>query len=278
MPATTASTSETRFLTINSGQIAFDDTGGDGLLILAIPGMGDLRSEYRKLRPILQKAGYRVVTMDVRGFGETSAQWDDYSAHAIGRDALALIDHLGAGPAVILGNSFAAGAALWAAHDTPARVSGIVLLGPIVRDQKVSAMARIALAIGFAGPWRVWFWTTYWDSLFPSHKPSDHRQAKAALQRNLREAGRMTALRSMVSLPKADTAAILPQNKVPTLIVMGTRDPDFVDATAEAASLADILRAESLIVDGAGHYPHAEVPDQVAPTVLSFIGGLKQAA
>lgn len=278
MPATTASTSETRFLTINSGQIAFDDTGGDGLLILAIPGMGDLRSEYRKLRPILQKAGYRVVTMDVRGFGETSAQWDDYSAHAIGRDALALIDHLGAGPAVILGNSFAAGAALWAAHDTPARVSGIVLLGPIVRDQKVSAMARIALAIGFAGPWRVWFWTTYWDSLFPSYKPSDHRQAKAALQRNLREAGRMTALRSMVSLPKADTAAILPQNKVPTLIVMGTRDPDFVDATAEAASLADILRAESLIVDGAGHYPHAEVPDQVAPTVLSFIGGLKQAA
>ena len=277
MPAATATTSETRFLTINSGQIAFDDTGGDGPLILAIPGMGDLRSEYRKLRPILQKAGYRVVTMDVRGFGETSAQWDDYSAHAVGRDALALIDHLGAGPAVILGNSFAAGAALWAAHDTPAGVSGVVLLGPIVRDQKVSAMARIALAVGFSGPWRVWFWATYWDSLFPSHKPSDHRQVKAALKRNLREAGRMTALRSMVSLPKADTAAILPHNKVPALIVMGTRDPDFVDAAAEAASLADILRAQSLNVDGAGHYPHAEVPDQVAPTVLSFIGGLKQA-
>ncbi len=198
--------------------------------------------------------------MDVRGFGETSARWDDYSAHAVGRDALALIDHLGTGPAVILGTSFASGAALWAAHDTPARVSGVVLLGPIVRDQKVSAMAKLALAIGFAGPWRVWFWTTYWDSLFPSRKPSDQRQTKAALQQNLRETGRMTALRSMVSLPKADTAAILPQNKVPALIVMGTRDPDFVDAAAEAASLADILHAESLIVDGAGHYPHAEVP------------------
>ena len=278
MPAATGSSSDTRFLTINGGRIAFDDTGGDGPLILAIPGMGDLRSEYRKLRPILRKAGYRVVTMDVRGFGETSAQWDDYSAHAIGRDALALIDHLGAGSAVILGNSFAAGAALWAAHDTPARVKGVVLLGPIVRDQKVSAMAKLALAIGFAGPWRVWFWTTYWDSLFPSHKPADHRQVKAALGRNLREPRRTTALRSMVSMSKADTATILPQSKVPALIVMGTRDPDFTDAAAEAASLAEILGAETLIVDGAGHYPHAEVPDQVAPAVLSFIGGLKHSA
>lgn len=278
MPAITAPASETQFLTINSGQIAYDDTGGDGPLILAIPGMGDLRSEYRKLRPILRKAGYRVVTMDVRGFGETSARWDDYSAHAIGRDALALIGHLGTGPAVILGNSFAAGAALWAAHDNPRQVSGAVLLGPIVRDQKVSALAKIALAIGFSGPWRVWFWTTYWDSLFPSHKPSDHRQIKAALQRNLREEGRMTALRAMVSMPKADTAAILPQSQVPVLIVMGTRDPDFVDAAEEAASLADILHAESLIIDGAGHYPHAEVPDQVAPRVLSFIDGLNNSA
>ena len=139
---------------------------------------GRLRSEYRRLRPVLRKAGYRVVTMDVRGFGETSARWDDYFTHAVGRDALALIDHLGTGPAVILGNSFAAGAALWAAHDTPARVSGVVLLGPIVRDQKVSAMAKLALAIGFAGPWRVWFWTTYWDSLFPTHKPSDSARSK----------------------------------------------------------------------------------------------------
>ena len=42
--------------------------------------------------------------MDVRGFGETSARWDDYSAHAVGRDALALIEHLKAGSAVILGH------------------------------------------------------------------------------------------------------------------------------------------------------------------------------
>jgi pimeloyl-ACP methyl ester carboxylesterase len=270
-PTPFAVPSETRFLAVDGGQIAYDDTGGAGPLILAIPGMGDLRSEYRLLRPVLQEAGCRVVTMDVRGHGETSARWVDYSAHAVGRDALALIDHLKAGPAVILGNSFAAGSALWAAHDAPAQVSGVVLLGPIVRDLTVPWFAALALKIGFAGPWRIWFWTTYWNSLFLTRKPADQDQMKAAITKNLRELGRMAALRAMIGLSKADTAAIIPQSQVPALVVMGTRDPDFPDAGAEARWLASELHAESLIIDGAGHYPHTEMPERVAPKLLSFI-------
>jgi pimeloyl-ACP methyl ester carboxylesterase len=271
----TSPATQTRFLAVDGGQIAYDDAGGSGRVVLAIPGMGDLRSEYRNLRPSLQRAGYRVVTMDVRGHGESSARWSDYSAHAVGRDALALLAHLNAGSAVILGNSFAAGSALWAAHDAPERVAGVVLLGPIVRDPKASAIAKLALKIGFAGPWRVWFWTTYWNSLFPKQKPADHEQVKAAITKNLREPGRMEALQAMLGLSKADTAAILPQSRVPALVVMGTRDPDFPDATAEARWLAAELQAETLIVEGAGHYPHTEVPQEVAPGLLSFMEGLR---
>jgi pimeloyl-ACP methyl ester carboxylesterase len=154
-------------------------------------------------------------------------------------------------------------------------VGGVVLLGPIVRDLAVPAIAKLALGIGFAGPWRIWFWTTYWNSLFPARKPADHAAAKAALKRNLREPGRMDTLRAMMSLSKADTAAILGQSRVPALVVMGTRDPDFPDATVEARWLADTLSAETLLVEGSGHYPHTEMPDQVAPRVVSFIEGLQ---
>ena len=269
-----ASALKTRFLKTGAGRIAYDDTGGNGPLVLAIPGMGDLRSEYRLLRPVLQAAGYRVLTLDVRGCGETSADWDDYSAHAVGHDALALLEYLNAGPAIILGNSFAAGSALWAAHDDPARVCGVVLLGPIVRDQKQSWIARVALKAGFGGPWRVWFWTTFWNSLFPSRKPADHSEARAALTRNLRQPGRMGALRKMIDLSKADTERMLPASRVPALIVMGSRDPDFADPAAEAHWLAGQLTSEALIVDGAGHYPHLEMTADVAPGMLSFLARL----
>jgi len=265
---------DTHYLAVAGGHIAYDDTGGDGPLILAIPSMGDLRSEYRLLRPALVQAGYRVVTMDVRGHGETSARWSDYSAHAVGRDALALIQHLSAGPAVILGTSFTAGSALWAAHDAPAQVNSVVLLGPIVRDLKVPTIAKFALAVGFAGPWRVWFWTTYWNTLFPTRKPADHAQVKAAITANLRQPERMDALRAMLRLSKADTAALIPHSRVPALIVMGALDPDFPDATAEANWLASALDAQSLIVEGAGHYPHTEMAEHVAPDILSFLSNM----
>ena len=274
--SSTATPIVTQFLAVDGGSIAYDDTGGSGPLILAIPGMGDLRSEYRFIRAALQQAGYRVVTMDVRGYGETKAKWNDYSAHAVGCDALALLDHLKAGPAVILGNSFAAGSAVWAAHDAPTSVSGVVLLGPIMRDQKVSWLTNLTLEAGFAGPWRVWFWTTYWESLFPTKKPADQSQVKEALVQNLREPGRMEALQSMIKLSKADTEAILPHTKVRALVVMGTRDPDFADAKEEAKWLAAQLAADTLIIEGAGHYPHTEMPELVAKKLLPFVAGLNR--
>lgn len=261
----------TQYLAVDGGRIAFDDSGGSGPLVIAVPGMGDLRSEYRALRPALHQAGYRVVTMDVRGFGDSSAQWRDQSARAVGGDVLRLVEHLDAGPAVVLGNSFAAGSALWAAREAPQQVRGVALLGPIVRDGEPNWLMSAVVKLGFAGPWRVRFWMSYWHSLFPSRKPTDHAQAAAALEANLREPGRMDALRTMVGLSKADTEAIVQDSRVPALVVMGSRDPDFKDARAEAEWLAQALHADSLLIDGAGHYPHLEHVELVLPTLLDFL-------
>jgi pimeloyl-ACP methyl ester carboxylesterase len=276
--AATVARLPTRFLAHEGGQLAYDDAGGDGALVIAVPGMGDLRSEYRALRPRLQAAGYRLITLDIRGHGESSAHWSDYSAEAVGRDIIALIRHLGSGPAVVLGNSFAAGSALWAAQQAPECVRAAVLLGPVVRDAKPSLVARAAIALGFAGPWRVAFWMAFWNSLFPSRKPDDHAQARAALASNLREPGRMAALEAMVRLSKRRTEAMLATSRVPALVVMGSRDPDFPQPEAEARWLAGRLAAQLLMVPGAGHYPHLEHPEAVGPALLAFLAALPGAS
>lgn len=266
---------ETRFMERDGGRLAYDDSGGDGPLLIALPGMGDLRAQYRFLRPLLVAAGYRVVSLDVRGQGESSVGWADYSAHALGGDVLALMDHLGAPSAVVLGNSFAAGAALWAAHDAPERVRGTVLLGPVLRDLPASPWMKAALWLGFAGPWRAAFWLKYWDSLFPLAPPPDHAVQRERLARSLHEPGRMLALETMIGLSKADTEAILDQVRVPSLVVMGSDDPDFADPADEARLITALLRGESLLLEGCGHYPHVEVPDRVGARIIGFLEGLR---
>jgi pimeloyl-ACP methyl ester carboxylesterase len=52
---------------------------------------------------------------------------------------------------------------------------------------------------------------------------------------------------------------------------MGDKDPDFKDPAAEARWVADSLRGTYRMVPGAGHYPHAEMPEITAPLVLSFL-------
>jgi pimeloyl-ACP methyl ester carboxylesterase len=104
----------TQFLVRPQGRIAYEETGAGSLVVL-VPGIGDLRGEYRFLAPRLAAAGYRVVSMDLRGLGESSPGWDDYSAAAVGSDVVALLRELDAGPAHLVGTSMAAGAVAWAA-------------------------------------------------------------------------------------------------------------------------------------------------------------------
>lgn len=84
----------------------------------------------------------------------------------------------------------------------------------------------------------------------------------------------MDALIAMLDLSKSDTAAIIHKTEVPGLIVMGTKDPDFTDAVEEARMLAGKLNADTVIVDGAGHYPHTEMSDKVVPPLVAFLDKL----
>jgi pimeloyl-ACP methyl ester carboxylesterase len=72
--------------------------------------MLDLRSELRFIAPLLVGAGFRVVTLDQRGMGETSGPWPEYGSIPLARDMMALIRHLDAGPALIYGTSNGAAA------------------------------------------------------------------------------------------------------------------------------------------------------------------------
>src|SRR5690349_15697050 len=123
----------TRYINRGEGKIAYDDTGR-GPLVVCVPGMGEMRGEYRFLTPRLLAVGYRVVTMDMRGHGESTARWRDMSMDAQGSDIVALVRHLDAGPALLVANSMGCAAAVCADAQAPDLIAGMVLTGPAVRD------------------------------------------------------------------------------------------------------------------------------------------------
>lgn len=264
-------------LPLPDGTLAYDDQGS-GPLVIMIPGLGDLRQEYRLVAPQLVAAGYRVVTVDLRGHGGSSVGWPDYGSSAAGEDLLALVRHLDAGPAVVVGNSFGAAPAVWAAAERPDAFAGLTLVGPFVRDHDTSPVMKAAMRVMFSGPWRVAAWNWYYGTLFPTRKPADFDTYRAALRGNLAEPGRFEAVQAMLRRSDAEIALRLPRVQAPSLVLMGTKDPDFPDPAAEADWIASQLRGEARMIEGAGHYPQTEMPEITVPILLDFLQATHRAS
>ena len=249
MGAATAVAAPTSFLKVSHGSIAYDDFGGNGPLVVCVPGLGDVRQQYRFLAPALERAGYRVVTMDLRGMGESSAEWPDYSAAAVGSDIVALLDHLGARHAFVVGNSMTAASAVWVAAQIPDRIGGIVLIDPFVRDMPTSWATAALLKVAFVRPWGIAAWSAYYGSLYPTSKPADFEEYRAALRRNLSEPGRLGALHAQLDASKAPCEARIPEVKAPVLVIMGAKDPDFSNPAAEANLVATRLHGQVVMIE-----------------------------
>ncbi len=263
----------TKFLKYKNGQIAYD-VMGEGPLVVCVPSLGDVRDEYRFLVPELVKAGYRVATMDVRGHGETSTGWDDYSVAAIGEDILALVRELKAGSAIVVGTSMGGGAAIWSAVEAPDCIRGMILVNPFV-DGDSNGPLVLLLSIMFARPWGASMWKKYYSSLYPTRKPADFDSYISALYENINQHGRLEAVMAMLRASKRASGERMPMVKQPAFVLMGSKDPDFKNPAAEAKRVAEAVRGEYKIIEGAGHYPHAETPEVTAPLMIDFLNSLK---
>ena len=239
-------------------------------MVLCVPGMGELRASYRFLTPALAEAGYRVVTMDLRGHGESDATFDAYDDVAAGSDVVALIEELG-GRAAVVGNSMGAGAAAWAAAEVPERVGALVLLGPFVRQVPVGKLMEISFRIAMMRPWGRLAWLSWYPKLFPGRKPPDFHEHRDRIRLSLKEPGRWEAFAATTRTSHAPVEARLGDVRAPTLVIMGESDPDFPDPAAEAQTVGERLRGEVVMVPAAGHYPQTEYPEVVSPAVVGFL-------
>lgn len=264
---------DSSFVEVEGGRLAYEETGPqDGQLVVCVHGMGDNRSTFRLLAPRLAAAGHHVVSVDARGYGESSVGWSTYGHQAIGRDLLAVIDRLGRRPAVIVGHSIGCAAAVWAAAEAPSKVDRLVLIGTFSGDTPAAkGVMKAAARLVASSPA---LWGRFYGSLFKAGRPDDFALRRKALVANLREPGRKDALKAQIEEALSGVRPRYAEVACPVLVVTGTKDPDMADPEAEArAVLAKLRHGTMVLAEGAGHYPHLEMPEQTASAVLGALVG-----
>ena len=118
-----------RHAEINGIRLAYAEAGA-GPLVLLVHGWPETAHSWRHQMRALAEAGYRAVAPDMRGYGESDVPdaIEDYTIlHLVG-DLVGLLDHLGAGEAVVVGHDWGAPVAWHAALLRPDRFRAVAAM------------------------------------------------------------------------------------------------------------------------------------------------------
>jgi pimeloyl-ACP methyl ester carboxylesterase len=221
-------------------------------------------------------AHYRMIAPDLRGFGQ-SASIEPFTIEQLADDGHALLENLGALPAVVVGFSMGGYVALAFARKYPRDLRALILVdtraeadtaeGKAGRDRAIE-LVRQSGAKAIA------------DQMLPKLlAPEDRRRGGTKVSdvvRGMMESvPRLTighALRAMRD--RQDYTEMLPSIAVPTLILVGEHDAVTPPQVARAMH-ERIPRSQLVVIPDAGHLSPLENPDAVGRATQDFLRSLK---
>ena len=112
--------------------------------LLMIHGLGATKSSWLTIVPGMSRH-FRVLAVDLPGFGSSSKPITGYDAGWFGRHVEAFLDSQGLGPVLLAGNSMGGRVAMEVAMRTPERVPGIACLCPAAAFRDRPALAAVRM-------------------------------------------------------------------------------------------------------------------------------------
>jgi pimeloyl-ACP methyl ester carboxylesterase len=257
--------------------IGYDDRGGGDPLVL-VHGHPFDRTMWRPQAERFGSAGWRVVTADLRGYGQSTVVPGTTPLDVFAGDVAALLDHLGLERVVLGGLSMGGQIVMEVYRLFPERIRGLVLADTSAQaETPAGRAARHAMADRLEEEGMAPYATDVLPKMVAPHNVealpavADHVMA---MMLATRPEGAAAALRGRAGRP--DYVETLGQVAVPALVVVGS-DDEFTpipDAQVMADRIPDATLA---VIDGAAHMPNLERTEAFDAALQAFLDSLPAA-
>lgn len=263
--------------TVNDATIAYTDSApeaGTGKVLLLLHGHAFDRTMWDGQVRHFTAEGWRVIAPDLRGFGESEVTPGIVYTEEFAADAVGLLDALKIGQAVVLGYSMGGQVAMEVQHSYPERVRALVVVDTVPQAEDAAGKRRRNVVAdrliteGMHG-----YAADVLDVMIAGYNVEKLPEVADKVLQMIRRspaAGAAAAMRGRAA--RRDFTNTLSAVEVPALVIAGADDA--FDGGA-ATRMRELLPHGSLVtIDGAGHTPSLEQPEEFNRALGSFLAGL----
>jgi pimeloyl-ACP methyl ester carboxylesterase len=252
---------------------------GTGAPLVLIHGFTSSTYSWKDVFEPLSK-NFRVIAVDLKGFGFSGKPDGDYSRRAQATLVAHLLDHLKIDNVWLCGNSMGGEVSLNFAVQNPRRVAGLILIdssgvkvegsGSLTPSYLlVPVVGRLLTALALRSDKLVREGLE--KSFYDRAKVTDERVAYYYRPLQTR-AGQLAALRARTQADQSPVEPDLGKISARTLIIWGAEDA-LIPLAAGRKMHSLIKDSTLLVIEKCGHLPQEEMPDRVAGEITRFVKG-----
>ncbi len=259
----------------HNGAKLFYQRSGQGSPLLLVHGYPLSGALFDRVRGRLSQ-DHEVITVDLRGYGQSHAPGVTDSVNTYADDTLAVLDKLGVQKAIIGGMSMGGPTVLSMFKKAPERFAGMILIdttaknaappeagewqgfATLVQEKGVEAMVPFLLPVMLTGQTRM----------------DDKAQVEylTAIVKQCSKDAAISGAKALAARP--DVSDLLPKIDVPTLVLVGLADGLCPFEIAQMMQ-QKIKGAQLHVVPGAAHAAIFEKPDDAGAAIASWAGGVR---
>ena len=267
------------FATINGADLFYTDEGA-GQPVLLVHGYTCDGQDWAWQIPAL-KANHRVITVDLRGHGHSSAPDapETYAPRAFAADLNALLEQLGAKPAIAIGHSMGGATVVALAVEHPDAVRAIVPVDSAYGWDPAGREGMLGLVQSLGRPGAqetvlAMFNNGFYPPASPPHLAAAHGRRVVAMPSHVLRA----AMAGMVTGEgafgfKPESEVYLQRIAVPALAFRAGKQNPAAMAEWEGRHLCHPY-SKTVAWEGTGHFLHQERPAEFNAIVQEWIAGL----
>jgi 2-hydroxy-6-oxonona-2,4-dienedioate hydrolase len=257
-----------KYITANGNKIRYIEEGDSKNTIILLHGLGGMAERWLPVVPFLSKK-YRVIALDLIGYGQSDKPQVDYTPEFFRDSVLGFLEALSLQKAFMVGTSLGGEIVAECAATQNPLIKKIVMVAPAgIMKNHTPVLDAYTMAALYPNHESV---KIAYQMMMGENKEISSQSVENFISNMTGPNSKMVFLSTLLGMKNSPVITEkLKLIKVPTLLIWGNEDK-MIPIKYSKGFVNSIPSCDFVVMNGCGHTPYEEKPDEFSKLVLDFL-------